>query len=216
MGIKGFIETSFLDWRGKVCAVLFLPGCNLRCPFCHNPELVLHPERLADIPWEFIEKRLQSLGKWLDGVCVTGGEPTLSGQLPDLLAALRRLGLAVKLDTNGTRPEVLADLTARGLVDYVAMDVKGPLEDGLYSRWVGAPVSVADLRRSIELISTGRVAGEFRTTVIPGWHGSEVLDRIRQSLGTRCRWVLQEFRDGNLLEPSFLRSAGRGTPDLLH
>ncbi|MGC1401997.1 MAG: radical SAM protein, partial [Thermodesulfobacteriota bacterium] len=107
MEIKGFIETSFLDWPGKICAVLFLPSCNLRCPFCHNHELVLHPELLSPYPWDHIQKRLLALRSWLDGVCVTGGEPTLHPDLPELLGQIRHLGLLVKLDTNGTRPEVL-------------------------------------------------------------------------------------------------------------
>ena len=95
MEIKGFIETSFLDWPGKICAVLFLPSCNLRCPFCHNHILAWHPEQLPAYPWEHIEQRLKALRTWLDGICITGGEPTLHSDLPELLGRIHNLGLMV-------------------------------------------------------------------------------------------------------------------------
>lgn len=202
MEIKGFIETSFLDWPGKVCAVLFLPSCNLRCPFCHNRELVLYPERLETYPFAYIEDRLTTLRGWLDGVCVTGGEPTLHADLPDLLKEIRKLGLAVKLDSNGTRPAVLESLVAQGLIDYLAMDFKGPLDSEAYGRCAGVPVSLADIRRSMELIRSGRVAGEFRTTVVPKWHTSEVLNRMADELGPFPRWTHQAFQPAQALDPS--------------
>ena len=128
MEIKGFLETSFVDWADKICSVLFLPYCNFRCPYCHNHELILSPDRFETLDWDVIRGRLQSLAGWLDGVCVTGGEPTLHPDLPNLLTAIKALGLPVKLDTNGTRPQVLRFLVTEGLVDFVAMDIKGPLE----------------------------------------------------------------------------------------
>ncbi|HJX60180.1 MAG TPA: radical SAM protein, partial [Thermodesulfobacteriota bacterium] len=100
--IKGFLETSFLDWPGKLCSVLFLPRCNFRCPYCHNHPLVLHPERYASIPLEDVLGRLQSFRGWIDGVCITGGEPTLERGLPHLIHELKGQGFSVKLDTNGS------------------------------------------------------------------------------------------------------------------
>jgi pyruvate formate lyase activating enzyme len=203
MEIKGLIETSFLDWPGKVCAVLFLPSCNLRCPFCHNPDLVLHPDRLDTIPWAFVEKRLSSLRSWLDGVCVTGGEPTIHADLPELLRRIRGLGLSVKLDSNGTRPEVLESLVDQGLMDYLAMDVKGPLDEGEYGRCAGVPVSLAAIRRSMALIRSGRVQGEFRTTVVPDWHTPTVLARMADELRPFPRWTHQAFNPARTLDPAF-------------
>lgn len=201
MEIKGWIETSFLDWPGKVCAVLFLPSCNLRCPFCHNPDLVLHPEWLDSIPWDHVERRLAALKRWLDGVCVTGGEPTLHPDLPELLRKIRRLGLAVKLDSNGTRPQVLETLVEQGLIDHLAMDFKGPLDPEEYGKCAGVPVSLADIERSMELIRSGRISGEFRTTVVPQWHTSAVLARMAEALGSFRRWTHQEFNPSRTLDP---------------
>jgi pyruvate formate lyase activating enzyme len=213
--IKGFVETSFVDWPGRVCAVLFLPACNLRCPFCHNRDLVLHPEGLPSFPWEYINQRLETLRPWLDGVCVTGGEPTLQPELPDLLRKIRALGLAVKLDTNGTRPEVLRDLIALGLIDYLAMDVKGPLDKEAYRQCSGTLVSIGKIRQSMNFILSGTVPGEFRTTVVPQWHTPAVLARMALELKEAPRWTQQEFNPAQAMDPS-LRPEGSHTQSPSH
>ena len=202
MEIKGFFETSFLDWPGRVCAVLFLPACNLRCPFCHNRELVLHPEGLPSYPWEAIGQRLLALRPWLDGVCVTGGEPTLQSDLPDLLRKIRDLGLPAKLDTNGTRPGVLKQLIALGLIDYLAMDIKGPLDEETYGRCSGVAVSISKIRESMDLILSGAVPGEFRTTVVPQWHTPSVLARMALELKEAPKWTQQEFNPAQAMDPA--------------
>jgi pyruvate formate lyase activating enzyme len=201
MEIKGFLETSFVDWPGKICAVLFLPSCNLRCPFCHNQDLVLHPESLASFPWGHIEKRLTVLRRWLDGVCVTGGEPTLQNELPDLLEKIRALGLTVKLDTNGTRPKVIRSLIDRNLIDYLAMDIKGPLDQESYRQCAGAKISIGDIRSTMELILSGRVPGEFRTTIIPSWHTPPVLARMAVELKQAPIWRQQVFNPDQAMNP---------------
>ena len=127
MSIKGFIKTSFLDWPGQVCSVVFLGGCGFRCRACHNPQLVLDPASLPDFPLEEIFQYLEQRAGWIDGVTVTGGEPTSDRHLPDLLKAFRLRRLKIKLDTNGSRPDVLEKLIANDLVDAVFMDVKAPL-----------------------------------------------------------------------------------------
>ncbi len=205
MEIKGFIETSFLDWPGKICAVLFLPSCNLRCPFCHNHELALHPERFAVYPWDYVQQRLKALRPWLDGICITGGEPTLHPDLPELLDRIHGLGLAVKLDTNGTRPEVLAFLISKKLIDYLAMDIKGPLDQELYGRWAGVRISITEIKKSMGFILSGQVAGEFRTTVVPQWHTPPVLAQMALELKQAPKWTQQEFNPAQALDPS-LRS----------
>lgn len=199
MEIKGFIETSFVDWPGMICAVIFLPSCNFRCPYCHNQELVLHPDRLTPYPWEVIEKKLSTLRGWLDGVCITGGEPTLHSDLPELMDRIHGLGLAVKLDTNGTRPEMLRRLIFRRLIDYLAMDIKAPLDQESYSRCSGVPIAISPIRESMELILSGQVKGEFRTTVIPGWHTSPVLTRMASELKQAPKWTCQEFNPATSL-----------------
>jgi len=202
MEIKGFIETSFLDWPGKICAVLFLPSCNLRCPFCHNQELVLHPERLSAYPWEYVQQRLTALRSWLDGVCITGGEPTLHSDLPDLLDRIHNLGLAVKLDTNGTRPEMLEFLISQKLLDYLAMDIKGPLDEESYGRCAGVRISIPEIKKSMDSILSGRVVGEFRTTVVPEWHTPPVLAQMALELKQAPKWTHQEFNPTQTLNPA--------------
>ena len=142
LSIKGFLETSFVDWPGKVVSVLFLPRCNFRCPFCHNHSLVVNPAGYDDIPRPYIMARLTELKEWVDGVCISGGEPTIHPRLPSLMAEVKEVGLAVKLDTNGSRPDILQALLAQGLVDCVAMDIKAPLNEK-YQEIVGMPVDLA-------------------------------------------------------------------------
>ncbi len=203
MEIKGFIETSFLDWPGKICAVLFLPSCNLRCPYCHNQELVLHPERLSNYPWGYVQQRLTALRSWLDGVCITGGEPTLHADLPELLDRIHHLGLGIKLDTNGTRPEMLEFLISQKLLDYLAMDIKGPLDQESYGRCAGVRISIPEIKKSMDFIFSGRVAGEFRTTVVPQWHTPPVLAQMALELKQAPKWTHQEFNPAQTLNPTF-------------
>jgi len=206
--IKGFLETSFVDWPGRSCAVLFLGGCNFRCPYCHNHPLVLRPGELPSLDLADILTRLRPLRKWLGGICVSGGEPTLSPELPRLLASLRGEGFAVKLDTNGSRPEVLAGLLAERLVDMVAMDVKAPLEQELYDRCCGVPVDLARIAASIELIRRSGVAHQFRMTVLPGFHGVAEVGRWRAALAATTAVKLQNFSHKSVLAPAQLPPRG--------
>ena len=167
MDLRGWVRTSLIDYPDRLATVLFTGGCNFRCPICHNADLVLRPGDLPAVPepevWEFLARRAAVV----DGVVLSGGEPTLQ---PDLLPFLRRLRerkMAIKLDTNGYRPEVLEAVLAEGLVDYVAMDVKAPPEK--YGLLAGRPdVEVGLIERSIDLLRGSDIAYEFRTTVVPG------------------------------------------------
>src|SRR4030043_620779 len=163
--IKGFLETSFLDWPGKLCSVLFLPYCNFRCPYCHNHPLVFHPEQYATISLEDILSRLHSLKNWIDGVCLTGGEPTLHADLPSLIQEIRRHGFLVKLDTNGSNPAMLENLINAREIDFVSMDVKAPLDSFSYHRLTGLSIDINAILRSIEILKRGEVEHEFRMTV---------------------------------------------------
>jgi len=202
--IRGFLESSFIDWPGRLCAILFVGGCNFRCPFCHNHPLVLAPEALPEIPFAHILQRLTPRRKWLDGICISGGEPTLSPALPGLIGFLKDEGWAVKLDTNGSRPEVLETLLAGRLLDMVAMDVKAPLVQEAYDRCAGVQVDLARIAKSVNLLQRSGVAHEFRITVAPALHGEEdILALARQLATAGSRLKLQNFNPKTTLDPRF-------------
>ena len=200
--IKGFIETSFVDWPGKVCSVLFLPYCNLRCPYCHNHPLVLHPEQYPTLPLKDIIKRLVSFRGWIDGVCLTGGEPTLHADLPSLIRRIRRLGFLVKLDTNGSNPSLLEQLIGEKEVDFVSMDVKASFNLFHYSRVAGLTVNLDLAWKSIQILKRGEVEYEFRTTVVPGLHSPDDIRELGKQLKAGSRLILQAFNPENPMDPS--------------
>jgi len=204
-GIKGFISTSLVDWPGKICSVVFLAGCGFRCPACHNPRLVLDPRALQDYPLEEICRSLSNRSKWIDGVTVTGGEPTARKNLPYLLRILRQYGVKIKLDTNGSNPQMLEDLMRSGLIDAVSMDVKAPLDSAAYSAVAGVPIDIDMIKRSILLLLRSPIEATFRTTVIPGLVEEPELARIRESLGDVPRFIVQSFRSRETLDPSFVQ-----------
>ena len=206
--IKGFIETSFLDWPGQVCAVVFLPYCNLRCPYCHNHQLVLKPDSLETLSMDDVLGRLSSLRDWIDGLCVTGGEPTIHRTLPVLLKAIHDAGFKTKLYTNGTQPELLELFISEGLVDHVAMDVKAPLDDSTYSRCAGVEVPVEIIVKSIVAIMKTGVPSTFRCTVTPSLLAEEDLYRLARELRDLGRGhqgapslTLQNFNPADPMEP---------------
>ncbi len=165
MKIGGLQKVSMLDFPGKIAAVVFTLGCPFRCPFCHNPELVI-PEKFVDEMdeaefWKFLESRKGML----DGVVITGGEPTLQPDLGEFMTRIHAMGYAVKLDSNGAFPDRLEKLLALGVVDYVAMDIKAGA-DG-YSVVTGVPIDMAKIRRSMELIRSSGIPYEWRTTIVP-------------------------------------------------
>ena len=166
MDVKGFIDLSFVDWDSKVSSVIFLPKCNFRCPFCHNVNLVLNPEKIETIPFEYIEDQLNKQKGWTDGVCITGGEPTIHSSLPELCSKIKKMGFLVKLDTNGTNPTLLNELQNRKLVDYVAMDIKAPLTAENYSQATGVNSEklLEKVKESINLLMESIIDYEFRTT----------------------------------------------------
>lgn len=204
-GIKGVIETSFLDWPGRVCAVVFLGGCNFRCPFCHNSSLVLEPESLETRSLDEVMARLTPFRKWLGGICISGGEPTLDPELPDIISRLKKENWPVKLDTNGTRPQVLSRLLADGLLDMVAMDVKAPLEELQYSRCAGRPVDLEQIRASIDLLQESGIDHEFRMTILPDLHSETDVAGWAEFLksGGSPSLKLQNFNPRSTMNPDF-------------
>jgi pyruvate formate lyase activating enzyme len=204
--IKGFIDLSMVDWDDKVSAVIFLPRCNFRCPFCYNVALVLTPDELPDIALENIESYLQRHKGGIEGVVITGGEPTLHTDLPYLCRRLKNLGLKVKLDTNGTNPSMIRGLIEESLVDYVAMDIKAPLTAEKYSRTTG--IDARDILETIEesmsIIMESKIDYEFRTTLVPTIHTEEDVKEIGKAVGGCRRYVLQNFKsEVKMIDPSF-------------
>lgn len=194
----GLQRAGMLDWPGKLATTVFLAGCNLRCPYCHNPELIGTPRRLLDESalWDAIEGR----ESWLDGVVISGGEPTRSDGLEDLCRRLKSRGLAIKLDSNGTYPEILARLIAEQLVDFVALDVKSTPDK--YERACGVREIWPLVDRSIDTIIHSGIDHEFRTTCYPLAVGPEDLPRIASRLRGGRRYVLQQYRPSRTLDPA--------------
>ena len=191
MSIKGFQGTSLLDFPGRIASLVFWGGCNLTCPFCHNPALVLEPDAWPDLDRQALLADLASRSAFIDGVVVTGGEPTLDPGLGDWLAEVKALGLAVKLDTNGLRPDVLATLLERRLVDCLAIDLKtAPDRYGeLHSR----RVAVAGLTASIDLALAAPVVVEFRTTCVPGLIDEAAIRALGRLISGAPSWTLQQY-----------------------
>ena len=204
MEIQGLQKMTLLDYPGRVACTVFLGGCDLRCPFCHNGGLVLGPMP-AELDGEGLLAFLKKRRGLLDGVCVTGGEPLLRPELPELLAQIKELGYPVKLDTNGGRPEGLRALAEAGLVDYVAMDVKNC--PARYGETAGVPgLDVTPFRESVSFLLQGTVDYEFRTTVVREFHDEDSFRAIGPWIAGARRYFLQHFVDGDAVLQAGLHS----------
>ncbi|EKE21437.1 MAG: hypothetical protein ACD_7C00245G0006 [uncultured bacterium] len=202
MIIASFQKFTLLDYPGKIAATVFTVGCNFRCSFCHNPELVLgsqfavHGNNNEKDFFKFLESRK---GK-LDAVCITGGEPTLQRDLLEFIVKVKKMGYLVKLDTNGMRPDVLKKALDLKVVDYVAMDIKNSLKN--YEKTVCAKVDLDRIKMSVEMIKNSKVDYDFRTTVVPGIHSEKDFDDIALWIGGAKKYFLQRFRDIKTLDIS--------------
>ena len=204
--LKGFIDLSLTDWDGKATCVVFTPGCPFRCPYCYNRDLVLEPEARPDVPVEEVLSFIRENGWGLDGVVITGGEPTIWPGLPELCSAFKEEGLLVKVDTNGTNPGMLEELISSGLVDYVAMDVKAPLTEEKYSLACGVDAGpfLPKIARSLEVLLSSDLDYELRTTVVPTIHEPGDIEAICRSIRGCRRYVVQAFRPlGPTIDPRF-------------
>jgi pyruvate formate lyase activating enzyme len=202
MIIGGLQKFSLVDFPGRICAIVFTRGCNFRCPYCHNPELV-DPARYGELiseteVFDFLGQRIGQL----QGVSVSGGEPTIHEDLPDFLAALKGLGFATKIDTNGTNPDLLSRLLSEGLVDYVAMDVKAPFN--AYARVAGVEVAAPSIERSVKLIMDSSIPHEFRTTYVEGLLSLSDMREIAELTKGSASFVIQRFRPTKALDRKML------------
>ena len=231
--IAGYIENSLIEWEGNIVSIIFLPSCNLRCPYCHSPHLVQPSNKLETIPVENILEAVKRNRAWLDGIVITGGEPTLHKNLDELIESFRSLGIKVRLDSNGTNPDVLEDLIRRKLIQCVAMDIKAPLNKEKYERVAGmqdaefaipphlsSPLGgegwgegeqcnrhstlLSSIRRSIELIMNSGIEYEFRTTISPAFLNESDIVEIARTIKGAQRYVLQGFKPNNCLDNEML------------
>ena len=193
MIIGGLQKTSLLDFPEKIAAIVFTMGCNFRCGYCHNPELINGEAKIEEV-FEFLKTRQ---GK-LDGIVITGGEPCLQKDLPEFIKQVKELGFAVKLDTNGSFPEMLEKVLPD--LDYVAMDIKAPLEK--YSQIVNVDVDTSKILKSIEVLKNGGVDYEFRTTVVKSQLSFEDFEKIGQLIQGAPRYYLQRFEASKILDKS--------------
>lgn len=211
MIIGGVEKLTLIDFPGKLSAIIFTQGCNFRCQFCYNPLLVMpigdiklrYQKDHSAIPESDLFAFLESRRGKLDAVVVSGGEPTLHHDLPEFLAKIKALGYAIKLDSNGTNPEMLEKVISAGLVDYLAMDIKAPLDK--YEQVVACPVDTDKIVKSIAVIKSSGVPYEFRTTMVPGLHTLEDIEEMGKLItapaiasatagGKADKWYLQFFK----------------------
>lgn len=201
--IRGWLPTTLIDFEGRVASIVFLGGCNFRCRVCHAGGLVIDPSVMAPVHLEDIMAHVTDPDNWIDGVVVSGGEPTLHPGLPVLIERFKTAGLDVKLDTNGTHPDMLRRLIDDSMLDYVAMDVKAPLDER-YAEVAGVTVDLETIRRSIEMVRTGEVPGELRTTVAPGLVDiADVRTIAERDIAGTPLYILQKHRPTDCLDPAF-------------
>ena len=194
MEIGGFQKISLLDYPGKVSSIIFTVGCNFRCPYCYNPSLVNKTCQKIDeeLIFEFLRKR----GNLLDGVVVTGGEPTIHRDLPDFINRIKNLGFLVNLETNGTNPNMIKEMIFNKEIEYIAMDVKAPL--GRYEEIVNVQVNLEKIKESMDIIMESRLEYEFRTTLYPLLTRDD-FKKIFPLIKGAKRYVLQQFKNKNTL-----------------
>ena len=206
MIIAGLQKTTLIDYPGKIACIVFLAGCNFRCPWCYSSELVL-PLKIVNQPrtsekelFDFLRERKGLL----EGVVICGGEPTINKDLPQLIEKIKNLGYAVKLDTNGSNPEMLKELVKANLIDYVAMDIKADSKNLAYQNLMTEGITIDKIKESVEFLKSGKVDFEFRTTVVDTIHSKEeFLEVARWIGGPNIKYYLQNFRAEKTIDPEF-------------
>lgn len=199
--IGGLQKLSLVDFPGRTAACIFTLGCNMRCGYCHNPELVLPEQFLDAIPVDTVLDWLDTRRGKLGGVVISGGEPTVNDELPRLAQAIKQKGFEVKLDSNGTRPDMIAEMIEAGSIDFVAMDVKGPLEK--YSDIAARPIDNAAIERTVRLLIDSGIEHEFRTTIVKSQLAIDDFEKIGQLVHGAKRFALQHFKPGTTISPQF-------------
>ena len=202
--IGAFQKFSLIDYTGEVCSIIFTLGCNFRCPYCHNPELVY--STIEPIDENKIIEFLKTRKGKLTAVSITGGEPTLHRNLPDFIDTIKSMGFKVKLDTNGTNPGMLKYLVEKRVLDYLAMDIKAPLER--YKDVVCAEIDIDKIKKSIEIIMKSKVDYEFRTTVVKNFITKEDIKNIAKLIEGSKLYCIQNFMPSKTLDAAFKTKSG--------
>jgi len=203
MEIGGLQKTTLIDFPGRIAATIFLCGCNFRCPWCYSPELVL-PEKIRNQPKiteRELFKFLKSRKELLEGIVICGGEPTIDKNLLDFIKKIKNLGFLIKLDTNGSNPQMLKNLIDRKMIDYVAMDIKGPKEK--YNQLTGVKIDIKKIQKSTDILRDGEIDYEFRTTIVPSLHTKEDIIEMAEWIKGAKRYYLQNFRAEKTIDPKF-------------
>ena len=214
MKIGGFVKFSLSDYGGKASAVVFTLGCNFRCRYCHNPELVLPEKYAPEIPQEEIFSFLESRKNQLDAVVITGGEPTIYSDLPEFIKKIKDMGFLVKLDTNGSNPEMLEDLIKNSNLDYIAMDIKAPLDPDSYQKVSKMPFDTSKINKSVSLIMNSGIPYEFRTTVVKSLTSFDDLRKIAESIKGAQNYFLQKFVPTKLNDPTLMNEISYSDEEL--
>ncbi len=202
MNIGGLQEFSMIDYPGKLAAIVFTLGCNFRCGYCHNPELVLPEKFNPSLEEEKIFSFLKTRSGKLDAVSITGGEPTLHADLPEFMKKIKDLGFLVKLDSNGTNPMMLKEIIDNKLVDYLAMDIKAPLKK--YKEVIQAEINLENIQKSIQMIMNSGIEYEFRTTIVKSQLSTDDLIEIAKLIQGAKKYFLQKFVASKTNDPQFL------------
>lgn len=214
MLIAGLQKLTLLDYPGKIACIVFTQGCNFACGYCHNPEMI---PVIQELPSGISEKTffsfLESRGNLLDGVVISGGEPTLQKDLLPFIKQVRELGFLVKLDTNGSNPDMLAEILKKRLADYIAMDLKTTLPK--YKDLVKNEVA-KKIAESVRVLMKSSIDYEFRSTIFPSCHSEKDLREMGQLIRGAKHWYLQNFRPLKTLHPSFQKHSSFTSDELLH
>jgi len=203
MKIGGLQKLTLVDYPNKIAATVFLTGCNFKCGFCHNPELVdidkmkNQPEISENVFFEFLESKKGLI----DGICIIGGEPTIQNGLDDFIRKIKDSEFLIKLDTNGSNPEILNKLISENLLDFIAMDIKTSLNK--YEKAINTKINLENIKKSVEIIKNSGIDYEFRTTVVPGVVEREDIEKIGEWLKGVKKFVLQQFRNQKVLNKEF-------------
>jgi len=214
MKILGTKQESLIEWPGKVSYVIFLGDCNFKCPFCYVPHLVFPEEKTEEISQNKILKDIKERKDFIDAVCITGGEPTINPKLPDFLENIKNqnLGIKIRLETNGSNPDMLAELIENKLIDSIALDIKNCKEK--YNETCGTEVNLQNIEKTIQLIKNSDIDYEFRTTLVPGLHTKEDIEKIANWLSNLNNkkiklYVLNQFKTDlpreQLINPEFIK-----------
>ena len=197
MKIKGFQKTSLIDFKPHIASVIFFGGCSFRCGYCYNPDLVLNPNSMPDIPEQEVLDYIESKKTFIDGVVLLGGEPCIHPEIVDFSRKIKKKGFLIKLYTNGSRPEVLKQLIDNSLIDEIAMDIKAPLDK--YSEVTNVEIDSFSILKSIELIMNSHINYSFNTTAIPGLVGKKEIFKIAKSIQGAKKYNIHEFQSNKKL-----------------